>query len=78
MNDKKTRGEIPQLTLSRENSIAPLTTLAAWQALAAYYPKVRKLHLRNLYADNPTRGERMTVEAVGICFDYSKHRITDY
>jgi glucose-6-phosphate isomerase len=50
----------------------------AWQALVAYYPKVRKLHLRNLYADNPTRGERMTVEAVGICFDYSKHRITDY
>ena len=58
-------------------SIAPLTTLAAWQALEAHYPKVRELHLRNLFADDPKRGERMTVEAVGIYFDYSKHRITD-
>ena len=59
------------------NNIAPLTTLAAWQALAAHYPKVRELHLRKLFADDPTRGERMTAEAVGIYFDYSKHRITD-
>ena len=58
-------------------SIAPLTTLAAWQALEAHYPKVRELHLRKLFADDPKRGERMTAEAVGIYFDYSKHRITD-
>ncbi|HUW00093.1 MAG TPA: glucose-6-phosphate isomerase [Gallionella sp.] len=70
-------GEIPQLTPSRENSIAPLTTLAAWQALAAHQTKVRELHLRKLFTDDPARGERMTVEAVGIYFDYSKHRITD-
>lgn len=70
-------GEIPQPALSREKSIAPLTTLAAWQALVAHYPKVREMHLRELFADDPTRGERMTVEAVGIYFDYSKHRITD-
>ena len=56
---------------------APLTKLAAWQALEAHYPKVRELHLRKLFADDPKRGERMTVEAVGIYFDYSKHRITD-
>ncbi len=55
----------------------PLTTLAAWQALEAHYSKVRELHLRKLFADDPKRGERMTVEAVGIYFDYSKHRITD-
>ena len=60
-----------------KTSIAPLTTLAAWQALEAHYPKVRELHLRKLFADDPKRGERMTVEAVGIYFDYSKHRITD-
>jgi len=59
------------------NNIAPLTTLAAWQALVAHYPELRKLHLRKLFADDPTRGERLTVEAVGIYFDYSKHRITD-
>ncbi len=54
-----------------------LTTLTAWQALEAHYPKVRELHLRKLFADDPKRGERMTAEAVGIYFDYSKHRITD-
>jgi glucose-6-phosphate isomerase len=63
--------------MSMATSIAPLTTLAAWQALEAHYPKVRELHLRKLFADDPKRGERMTAEAVGIYFDYSKHRITD-
>ena len=58
-------------------SIPPLTTLAAWQALEAHYAKVRELHLRTLFADDPQRGERMTVEALGIYFDYSKHRVTD-
>ena len=56
---------------------APLTARAAWKALEAHYPKVRELHLRKLFADDATRGERMTAEAVGIYFDYSKHRITD-
>ena len=58
-------------------AVAPLSTLAAWQALKAHYAKVRELHLRKLFADDPNRGERMSVEAVGIYFDYSKHRITD-
>jgi glucose-6-phosphate isomerase len=58
-------------------SITPLTKLAAWQALEAHYPKMRELHLRKLFADDPGRGERMTAEAIGIYFDYSKHRITD-
>ena len=58
-------------------AVAPLSTLAAWQALEAHYAKVRELHLRKLFADDPNRGERMSVEAVGIYFDYSKHRITD-
>jgi glucose-6-phosphate isomerase len=57
-------------------SIPQLTKLPAWQALEAHYPKVRELHLRKLFADDPERGERMTAEAVGIYFDYSKHRIT--
>jgi len=57
--------------------IIPLTKLAAWQTLKAHYPKVRKLHLRKLFTKDPKRGERMRAEAVGIYFDYSKHRITD-
>jgi glucose-6-phosphate isomerase len=58
-------------------AIAPLTACAAWKALDAHYAKIRELHLRKLFKDDATRGERMAVEAVGIYFDYSKHRITD-
>jgi glucose-6-phosphate isomerase len=49
----------------------------AWKALEAHYKKVRELHLRDLFADDPKRGERMTAEAAGIFLDYSKNRITD-
>ncbi|MFH1672875.1 MAG: glucose-6-phosphate isomerase, partial [Pseudomonadota bacterium] len=63
--------------MNMTTSIPQLNKLAAWQALEAHYPKVRELHLRKLFADDPKRGERMTAEAVGIYFDYSKHRITD-
>jgi glucose-6-phosphate isomerase len=50
---------------------------AVWKALEAHYKKVRELHLRQLFADDPHRGERMTSEAPGIYLDYSKNRITD-
>ena len=59
------------------STIAPLTQRVAWTALEADYSKIRELHLRKLFADDPTRGVRMTAEAVGIYFDYSKNRITD-
>jgi predicted NBD/HSP70 family sugar kinase len=52
-----------------------LTSRLAWKALAAHHQQVRALHLRKLFAADPTRGERMTVEAVGLHLDYSKHRI---
>ena len=58
-------------------AIAPLTQRVAWQALKIHYAKVQALHLRQLFADDPTRGERLTAEAIGIYFDYAKHRITD-
>src|SRR6516165_1055752 len=54
-----------------------LTSRKAWKGLEAHYQKVRDLHLRKLFADDPQRGERLTTEAVGIYFDYSKNRITD-
>jgi glucose-6-phosphate isomerase len=54
-----------------------LTARPAWRALEAHHQKVRGLHLRKLFADDPRRGERMTAEAVGIFLDYSKNRITD-
>ena len=49
----------------------------AWQALAGALRAVRGLHLRQLFADDPERGERLTVEAAGIYLDYSKNRVTD-
>src|SRR5256884_8796877 len=57
--------------------IAPLTERKAWKALEAHQENIRELHLRKLFADDPTRGERMTAEAVGLYLDYSKNRITD-
>src|SRR5262245_36820117 len=59
------------------NHIQPLTDRAAWKSLEAHYRSVRDVHLRALFADDPTRGERMTAEALGIYLDYSKNRITD-
>src|SRR5579863_4883180 len=58
---------------------APRTVVgsSAWKALEDHYKKVRKLHLRKLFADDPRRGERLTASAVGIDLDYSKNRITD-
>src|SRR5208282_2676822 len=53
-----------------------LTERPAWKALEAHYEKVRGLHLRTLFADDPRRGERFTAEAAGLYFDYSKHRVT--
>jgi glucose-6-phosphate isomerase len=62
----------------------PLTTTKkkathqqAWKALAAHYKTISKVHLRQLFADDPKRGQRMALEAVGLYFDYSKNRVTD-
>ncbi len=54
-----------------------LTRRQAWKALQAHFKQVRDLHLRDLFATDPGRGERMTTEAAGIFLDYSKNRITD-
>ncbi len=54
-----------------------VTELRAWKALVAHHQKIRDLQLRKLFADDPTRGERMTVEALGLYLDYSKNRVTD-
>ena len=50
---------------------------SAWKALTAHYKAVSKLHLRQLFADDPKRGQRMAVDAVGLYLDYSKNRVTD-
>ncbi len=55
----------------------PLTQRPAWKALEEHYQKVRDVHLRTLFAEDPRRGERFTLEAAGVYLDYSKNRITD-
>ena len=49
----------------------------AWKALAAHYKTISKVHLRQLFADDPDRGQCMALEAVGLYLDYSKNRVTD-
>src|SRR5215472_16999447 len=53
------------------------TERSAWKALVAHHQKIRDQHLRKLFADDPTRGNRMTAEGVGLFFDYSKNRVTN-
>ena len=55
----------------------PVTRDPAWRALGAHYENVRDTHLRELFARDPSRGERLTAEGAGLYLDYSKHRITD-
>ena len=55
----------------------PLTQRRAWKSLKTHYKKIRDTHLRQLFADDPKRGERLTLEAVGLFLDYSKNRVTD-
>src|SRR5215475_1785269 len=50
---------------------------SAWKTLTAHYKAVSKLHLRQLFADDPKRGQRLAVEALGLYLDYSKNRLTD-
>ncbi len=54
-----------------------LTETDAYRALAAHYPQISDVHLRELFANDSPRGERLTLDALGIYFDYSKHRVTD-
>jgi glucose-6-phosphate isomerase len=57
--------------------IKSCTERPAWKALVAHHQKFRDVHLRKLFADDPTRGQRLTVDAVGLFLDYSKNRVTD-
>ena len=55
----------------------PLTERAAWKALRAHFPAISAVGMRTLFRDDPSRGERMAVEAAGLYLDYSKNRVTD-
>ncbi len=54
-----------------------LTERPEWQALVRHHASVKDAHLRQLFADDPKRGERLVAEGAGLYVDYSKHRVTD-
>jgi len=54
-----------------------LTDISAWRALQTHYEKIRDIHLRQLFGEDATRGERFAIEGAGIYLDFSKNRITD-
>src|ERR1035438_5582421 len=76
-NERNTDMATPVETDTVSLGIEPLLKRKAWKALQTHYEKLRELHLRKLFAEDPKRGERMTAEAAGIFLDYSKNRITD-
>ncbi len=58
-------------------TVAPLRERPAWKALERHHGEISRRHLRELFAEDPSRGERLSTEAVGIYLDYSKNRIND-
>ena len=58
-------------------SVRPLRDRPAWKALEKHYGELRAAHLRELFAADETRGERLVAEGAGLYLDYSKNRITD-
>src|SRR5215470_17369450 len=59
-----------------DKSTATLTSLPEWHALEAHAEQMRTVHLRNLFADDASRGTRFVAEGAGLYMDYSKHRVT--
>jgi glucose-6-phosphate isomerase len=57
--------------------LAPLRQRPAWQALESHYEAIRNRHLRELFAEDPKRAEKLSLDAMGVFLDYSKNRITE-
>ena len=63
-------------TLTALQLQTPVET-SAWKSLQAHFGEIKDVHLRQLFADDPKRGERLNAEGAGVFLDYSKHRVTD-
>ena len=63
--------------MSTSQTPPPLTQRPAWAALSSHHHEIEDTHLRDLFAADPRRGERLTAEGAGLYLDYSKHRVTD-
>ena len=69
-------GNSDQPTSDASGTMQSLVERPSWRALEKHFQAIQHMHLRELFADDPARGERLTAEAVGIYLDYSKNRIT--
>src|SRR5574340_911935 len=75
-NRQERPGSGDQAENATSKAVQSLVKRPVWQALEKHFQAVRPLHLRQLFADDPKRGERLTAEAAGIYLDYSKNRVT--
>src|SRR5215472_16801656 len=71
------KGDIPMASGAQAPAKRPASKRLAWSALASHYKSASELHLRQLFADDPKRGQHMAIEAVGLYLDYSKNCVTD-
>jgi glucose-6-phosphate isomerase len=67
----------PGGTTPPDRPAVPLRQRPAWKALEQHYAEIGGRHLRELFADDPDRGQRLAAEAAGLYLDYSKNRVTD-
>ena len=65
------------MTTTATATATPLRERTAWRALERHYGEIHGRHLRDLFAEDPTRGERLAAEGPGVYLDYSKNRVTD-
>jgi glucose-6-phosphate isomerase len=71
------RQHAPESANIQPLNVPPLRSRPAWALLEQHYQKLKRVHLRQLFADDRERGERLAIEAAGVYLDYSKNRITD-
>jgi glucose-6-phosphate isomerase len=67
----------PEFADGNSSRVLPLRMRPAWSRLEAHCRKLRDVHLRQLFAEDPDRGERLAVQGAGIYLDFSKNRVTD-
>ena len=70
-------GQRKRTSPGQSANVPPLRSRPAWALLEKHYQKLKHVHLRQLFADDRERGERLAIEAAGLYLDYSKNRITD-
>ena len=70
------RTRTSELTSEHSSHVPSLRTRPAWKLLENHHKELKTIHLRDLFANDRGRGEKLSIEAAGIYLDYSKNRIT--